>query len=30
MEAVRALRERDPGRDRNPGDKITGIEIHES
>jgi cyclophilin family peptidyl-prolyl cis-trans isomerase len=30
MDAVRALRERDPGRDRNPGDKITSIDIHES
>lgn len=30
MENVQAIRSRDPGRDRNPGDKITGIDIHES
>ena len=29
MEAVRALRPRDPQRDRQPGDRITSIEIHE-
>jgi cyclophilin family peptidyl-prolyl cis-trans isomerase len=30
MEVVRALRERDPQRDRNPGDRIETIEITES
>lgn len=30
MDAVQALRERDPGRDRQPGDTITGIDIRES
>ncbi len=30
MEVVRALRERDPQRDRQPGDRIEGIEIRES
>jgi peptidyl-prolyl cis-trans isomerase B (cyclophilin B) len=30
METVRALRERDPQRDRTPGDKITSIDIHEA
>jgi cyclophilin family peptidyl-prolyl cis-trans isomerase len=29
MDAVRALRERDPQRDRQPGDRITSIDIHE-
>ena len=30
MEVVRSLRERDPQRDRNPGDRIETIEITES
>ena len=30
MEVVRAIRERDPGRDREPGDRIDTIEINES
>ncbi|HEX2142215.1 MAG TPA: peptidylprolyl isomerase [Candidatus Limnocylindria bacterium] len=30
MEVVRSLRERDPSRDRNPGDRIESIEISES
>jgi len=30
MDVVRAIRERDPGRDRNPGDKITGIDVTEA
>jgi cyclophilin family peptidyl-prolyl cis-trans isomerase len=30
MESVRALRPRDPQRDRQPGDAITSIDIHES
>lgn len=30
MENVQAIRSRDPGRDRNPGDKITSIDIHEA
>src|SRR5688572_21474062 len=30
MEVLRSLRERDPGRDRNPGDRIDTIEISES
>jgi cyclophilin family peptidyl-prolyl cis-trans isomerase len=29
MEVVRSLRERDPSRDPNPGDRIDGIEIEE-
>ena len=29
MDVVNAIRERDPGRDRNPGDKIQRIEIEE-
>jgi cyclophilin family peptidyl-prolyl cis-trans isomerase len=30
MDVLRSLRERDPGRDRNPGDRIDTIEISES
>jgi cyclophilin family peptidyl-prolyl cis-trans isomerase len=30
MEVVRSIRERDPGRDREPGDTIDSIEISES
>ncbi len=30
MDIVRSLRERDPQRDRNPGDKITSIDISEA
>ena len=30
MEVVRSIRERDPGRDREPGDRIDAIEIAES
>jgi len=30
MDVVRQIRERDPQRDRNPGDKITGIDITEA
>jgi peptidyl-prolyl cis-trans isomerase B (cyclophilin B) len=30
MEVVKALRERDPGRDRNPGDTLISIDIKES
>ena len=30
MDVVRSLRERDPGRDPNPGDRIESIQIHES
>ena len=30
MDIVNAIRERDPGRDRNPGDALTSIEIVES
>jgi peptidyl-prolyl cis-trans isomerase B (cyclophilin B) len=30
MDAVNAIRERDPMRDREPGDAITSIDIHES
>jgi cyclophilin family peptidyl-prolyl cis-trans isomerase len=30
MDVLRSLRERDPGRDRNPGDRIETIEISES
>ena len=29
MDVVNSLRERDPGRDRNPGDRILGIDISE-
>jgi len=29
MDVVRKLRERDPGRDRNPGDRISGVDIDE-
>ncbi|MFN8556245.1 MAG: peptidylprolyl isomerase [Dehalococcoidia bacterium] len=30
MDVVNSIRTRDPGRDRQPGDAITGIEIHEA
>ena len=30
MDVVRSLRERDPGRDRNPGDRIKSIDITEA
>jgi len=30
LKVLMSIRERDPGSDRNPGDKITSVEIHES